>query len=69
MFIFGVGPTHLRSAKAAEGGVGRRVGSADDTAGGEGGPFIAAVHMQQRAIHHGAREVERGAAVAVELDL
>mmetsp|Transcript_22514 Transcript_22514/g.66151 ORF Transcript_22514/g.66151 Transcript_22514/m.66151 type:complete len:569 (-) Transcript_22514:451-2157(-) len=59
----------LRAAKAAEGRVRRRVGAADDATRAEGGPAVAVVEVEEGAVHHGAGEVEEGAAVRVELRL
>ena len=64
------GQVRLHGAEGAEGGVARLVGAIDRAAGLEGRDLIAAVGLQQAAVHHGERAVVGVAGVrpVVQLD-
>mmetsp|Transcript_8144 Transcript_8144/g.24353 ORF Transcript_8144/g.24353 Transcript_8144/m.24353 type:complete len:559 (+) Transcript_8144:37-1713(+) len=57
----------LGAPEAAEGRRGRDRRPAHDAPSPERGPVVDVVAVQQRAVHDGAREVQGGAAVGVEL--
>ena len=59
----------LRSAEAAKGGVRREIGFRDPTAEFDVRNVVGVIEMEDRAVRHRARKIERPAAIGKELDL